>query len=93
LQCERLGDPQPAGRHQPKERIKRMRPQGSRRRELLGFREDCGDFGRRVDVRLRTRTWLVSKDPVRRDFMRGVLSADVACKQDETIQAPGSLFQ
>src|SRR2546422_7789855 len=93
LECERLGDPQPAGCHQPEERVESMRPQRSCRRELPGFGKDCGDFRRRVDVRSRTRTRLMSKDPVRRNFMCGVLSADVACKQDVTIQAPRSLFQ
>jgi hypothetical protein len=35
----------------------------------------------------------MSKDPVRRNFMFGVLRADIAGKEDETIQAPRSLFQ
>ena len=51
LECERLGYPQPTGRHQPKERVESMRPQSSWRRELLGFREDGGDLGRCEDVR------------------------------------------
>ena len=93
LECERLGDPQAAGRHQPEERVESMRPQGSCRRELLGFGEDCGDLGRCEDVRSTARTRVMSKDPVRRNLMFDLLSADVACKQDEAVQTTRSLFQ
>src|SRR5256886_12271690 len=37
LECERLRDPQTAGRHQPKERVESKRPQRSCRRKLLGI--------------------------------------------------------
>src|SRR2546422_3038211 len=68
LECERLGDPQAAGRHQPEERVESMRPQGSCRRELLCFGEDCGDLGRCEDVRSTARTRVMSKDFVRRNL-------------------------
>src|SRR5438093_7018600 len=65
LECERLGDPQAAGRHQPEERVESMRPQGSCRRELLGFGEDCGDLGRCEDVRSTARTRVMSKGAIK----------------------------
>jgi|SRR5215471_15023303 hypothetical protein len=50
LQGKGLRDPQSARRYQPKQRVERMRPQGPRRRQFLGFREDCGDLGGCEDV-------------------------------------------
>src|SRR5205823_13113275 len=35
----------------------------------------------------------MGKDPCRRKLMFGVLSADVACKQDKAAQTPSSLSQ
>src|SRR5215469_16682130 len=93
LECERLRDPQTAGRHQPKERVESKRPQRSCRRELLGFSENCSDLGRCEDVWYSARVRVIAKDPCRRKLMFGILSADVVCKQDKAAQTSRSLFQ
>ncbi len=93
LKCERLRDPQPAGRQQPKEGVKRMRPQGSCWRELLCFRGNCGDFVRGEDMRKPPGARVMSKNSLRRNLMSGILRTDVACEEDEAAQPPRSLFQ